>query len=259
MTASSPTSVTPPRPLGRRLWNVARLHAANPFTIFYTPLLVVGLIFVLSLVIWWLVRTLVPSDPESVAEVGQGFQYSGAGLWVFVYMMVVAIMAMNYSFSFALGFGSTRRDYVLGTILTFVGLSALYSVVYALLAAVEEWTDGWGLGGSMFTLFVTGVDVPWWVRLFHVFALFVFFFSIGSVFGAIYVRGGPRTLILFFAVLALVLVGAIALLTVTESWGAFGDFFATVGLTGVYALSLVVSAVAAGSAYLVLQKATPRS
>ena len=66
-------------------------------------------------------------------------------------------------------------------------------------------------------------------------------------------------LTLFFLALALVLIGAIALLTLNEGWGAFGEFFATVGFTGAYALSLVVSAVAGIAAHLILRRATPRS
>ncbi len=260
MTAATLTSPgAPARPLGRRLANVVRLHAANPFTILWTPLLVLGLIFAANWVIWWLIRTLTPSDPAAVADVSQGFQYNGATLWIFVYMMVVAILAMNLTFSFALGFSSTRRDYILGSALTFVALSAAFSLLYILLAALETWTGGWGVGGGMFNSFFFGLDAPWYLRLFHVFCLFLFFFAIGSSFGAMYVRWKARGLVLFFSALSLVLLGATVLLTLTESWPAFGRFFVTVGFTGAYALSLVISAVAGVAGYLILRRATPRS
>jgi hypothetical protein len=253
-TASAPT-----RPLGRRLWNVVRLHAANPFTILGTPLLVLGLIFAVNWVIWWLIRTLSPSDPQTVADVSEGFQYSGATLWIFVYMMVVAIMAMNLTFSFALGFSSTRRDFILGTGVTFVVLSAFYALLYILLAGIETWTGGWGVGGAMFNSLYFGLDSPWYLRLFHVFTLFLFFFAIGSSFGAMYVRWKARGLVLFFSALSVVLLCAIVLTTLTESWPAFGQFFVTVGFTGAYALSLVISAVAGIAGYLILRRATPRA
>jgi len=255
MTAIAPAA----RPLSRRLGNVIRLHMANPFTIFLTPLLVVSAIFAINWMIWWIIRTLTPNDPDSVANVSAGFQYSGATLWIFVYMMVIAIMAMNLTFSFALGFGSTRRDFIVGSGLTFMGLAAAYSVVYILLAAVEAWTGGWGVGGSMFNSIYFGIDSPWWLRLFHVFALFVFFFAIGSAFGAMYVRYKARGLILFFSVLSIGILGGAALLTVSGSWPAVGTFFATVGFTGAYALSLIVSAIAGLAGYLILRRATPRS
>lgn len=247
------------RPLGRRLWNVVRLHAANPFTILWTPLIVLGLIFAANWVIWWIIRTAAPANPESVADVSQGFQYSGATLWIFVYMMVIAIMAMNFSFSFALGFGSTRRDYILGTGLAFVGLAVFFSLVYILLSGIETWTNGWGLGGAMFNSIYFGIDSPWWLRLFHVFALFLFFFASGSAFGAMYVRWKARGLTVFFTALSVLVLGAVALVTTVGGWPAVGEFFVAVGFTGAYALSLVISLIAGVAGYLILRKATPRS
>lgn len=255
MTALTPAA----RPIGRRLWNVMRLHAANPFTLFVTPLLVLASIFAINWMIWWMVRSGSPTDAQSIDDVSTGFQFSGASLWIFFYMMVVAIMAMNLTFSFALGFGSTRRDFLLGTGLTFLVLSAGYSVVFILLALLEQATGGWGVGGAMFNSFYFGLDQPWWVRLFHVFALFTFFFGAGSAFGAMYVRWKARGLILFFSVFTLVIVGALALLTLTESWPAVGEFIATLGFTGSYALGLGIGAVAWTAAFGILRKATPRS
>jgi hypothetical protein len=259
MSAITAPAVGASRPLTRRLWNVVRLHLANPFTILGTPLMVLGLIFLINWVIWLLVRTAAPSDPESVADVSTGLQYSGASMWTFVYMMVVAIMAMNLTFSFALGFGATRRDFSLGTAVTFVGLSAGWALLYTGLAMIEKATNGWGLGGAMFNSFYFGVDEPWGVRLFNAFVAFLFFFAIGTVFGAIYVRYRARGLILFFLALALVLIGLVALATVTASWGAFGEFFVTIGWFGGYALSLPLSLVAGVAGHLILRRATPRS
>jgi hypothetical protein len=259
MSAVSTPTISGPRPLARRIGNVVRLHLANPFTIIGTPVIVLALIFAVNWMIWWIIRTAAPSDPQSVADVSASFQYSGATLWIFVYMMVVAIMAMNLTFSFALGFGSTRRDFLLGSGLTFVGLAALYAGVYILLAAVETWTDGWGVGGAMFNSIYFGVDSPWWLRLFHVFALFLFFFAAGSTFGSMYVRWKARGLIVFFSVVSILIMGAVALVTVTDSWPAVGEFFETAGFTGSYALSLVLSATAGLAAYLILRRATPRN
>lgn len=259
MSALTIPTARAPRPLGRRVGNVVLLHLANPFTILGTPIIVLGLIFAVNWMIWWIVRTAAPSDPQSVADVSAGFQYSGATLWIFVYMMVVAIMAMNLTFSFALGFGSTRRDFLLGTGLTFVGLSALYACVYILLAAVETWTGGWGVGGAMFNSIYFGIDSPWWLRLFHVFALFLFFFAAGSAFGSMYVRWKARGLILFFSILSILIMAAVALLTVSESWPAVGEFFGAAGFTGSYALSLVLSLAAGLAGYSILRRATPRN
>lgn len=259
MTTISAPALTAGRPLSRRLRNVVRLHLANPFTILVTPLMVLGIIFLANWVIWLLVRSASPSDPESVAGVSQGLQWSGASMWTFVYMMIVAIQAMNLAFPFALGFGSTRRDFSLGTGVTFLGLSAGWALLYTGLAMIEKATNGWGLGGTMFNAFYFGLDEPWGVRLFNTFVAFLFFFAIGSVFGAIYVRYRARGLTLFFLALALVLIGLIALATLTSSWGAFAEFFVAIGWFGGYALSLPLSLVAGVAGHLILRRATPRS
>lgn len=259
MSAVTVTAGLPARPLTRRIGNVVRLHLANPFLVVVTPLMVLGVIFLANWVIWALVRWGTPDDPQSVAEVSQGLQYSGTSLWTFVYMMVIAIQAMNLSFPFALGFGSTRRDFSLGTAVTFLGLSAGWALFYVALALIERATSGWGLGGAMFDSFYFGVDVGWGERLFNVFAAFAFFFFIGSVFGAIYVRFRARGLILFFLALALVLIGALALVTVTSAWGTIGDFFTAAGFAGAYALALGVGGVAWIASHLILRRATPRA
>lgn len=257
--AATPALPLPPASLARRLGRIARLHVANPFTLFGTPLLVLAVIFAVNWTIWWVIRSVTPGDPQSIQDVSEGFQYSGASLWVFVYMMVVAIQAMNLTFPFALGLGSTRRDFLAGSLLTFLGLSVAWALLYVVLAAIEEATGGWGMGGAMFSSIFFGVDVAWGVRLFHLFALLVFFFSLGSAFGAMYVRWRARGLILFFSLLALVLTAAVALVTATASWPAIGEAIGALGLTGAYASSLGVSVVAAVAAYLILRRATPRS
>jgi hypothetical protein len=111
----------------------------------------------------------------------------------------------------------------------------------------------------MFNSLYFGIDASWVERLFNVFAAFLFFFMAGSVFGAIYVRFRARGLTLFFLALGVVLIGVVALVTLTDSWGAFGEFFVAVGFTGAYALSLLVSLVAGVAAHLILRRATPRS
>ncbi len=85
-----------------RIWRVVKLHFANPFPVIITPWMVVGIIFLASLTVWWIVG--VAAGPEAERPTGEGFQYSGAVFWIFVYMLVVAVLAMNASFAYALGF-----------------------------------------------------------------------------------------------------------------------------------------------------------
>ncbi|MBN9606567.1 MAG: hypothetical protein J0G30_08150 [Actinomycetales bacterium] len=260
MTTLAPSPVRPVFPLSRRLGNVVRLHVANPFAIIVTPLLILAIIFAANWVVWALIRSALGGDQGAVEGFSEGLQYSGASFWIFVYMMVVAIQAMNLTFPLALGFGSTRRDFYLGAAISFVGLSALFTAVYTVMALLEWATGGWGLGGTMFTSPVFGfADTGFVLRTFHIFCAFVFFFFVGAAIATTYVRWKARGLLAFFAVFTVVLLGGAAALTYTDNWPAFGEFFLAIGFTGGYSLALGVAALAGIAGWLVLRRATPRS
>ena len=102
---------------------MVRLHFANPWTAVIVPWLIFGSIFALNWAIWFIVW--VSMAPADRADMGEGLQWNGAVFYFFVYMLVVAVQAMNATFSYALGMGATRREFYLGSLLTFLGLSIL--------------------------------------------------------------------------------------------------------------------------------------
>lgn len=238
-----------------RIISVVRLHLTNPWTTIILPWMIMGIILLGNLAIWALILGNTPD--ADIADVRDGLGYSGASTYIFVYIMIVAVQAISVTFPFALGYGVTRRDYYLGTALTFVGLSAMFSVGLTILAAIEDATNGWGLGGRMFTTFYYGDSWP--QRLFIYFAAFLFFFSVGMAAASIWVRWKANGLIAFFVGLGVILVGGAALMTLTQTWGAFGAFFANAGFVGSFAWSLVISAIAAVGGFFILRRATPKS
>jgi hypothetical protein len=240
-----------------RITRVVKLNLANPMTTIGLPWLILGSIFVLTLAIWVLVRANTPAADQ--ADVSEGFQYSGASFWIFVYMMVVAVQAMNLTFPLALGYGSTRRDFYLGSALTFVLLSVMWAVGLTLLAVIEKATGGWGLGGQMFTaLYFGGVEVPVWERFVIFLCGMLFFFFVGAAVAAIYVRWKAFGLTLFFIGLGAALVATVALITWAGIWQAVGQFLAGAQALGVSLWLLVPTAIAGLAGYLVLRRATPR-
>ena len=251
-TAVAPT-VTPA--LGNRLSAVVRLHLTNKWTVIYLPWLIMLAILVLNLAIWAIV--LGAADPADHDKVRQGLGYSGAASYMFVYMMVVAVQAISVTFRFAQGYSVTRRDYYLGTALTFIGFSVMYAVGLSILAGIEELTDGWGLGGALFTSSLFG-DGGWGARAFVFLVLSLFFFFVGAVVAAIWVRWRAIGLTTFFVALAFALVGIAALIVLTDSWIAVGEWFVATGALGVYAWTLVPTTIAAIGGYLVLRRATPQ-
>jgi hypothetical protein len=239
-----------------RVMATFRLHLVNYETVIVLPWLIMAFIFVVNWLIWWMITRSLTSASD-LADAREGFGWSGAMFFIFVYMMVVAVQAVNLTFPLAQGYGVTRRDFYLGTSLAFVALSVAFALVLTLLSFVEEATDGWGVGGSMFTLNYFGGDV-WYERLWMFLVVFLFFFFIGAATAAIYVRWHTRGMYAFFAALGLLLVGSAAVATLTRSWPAVGDWFVSVGVDGLVLWSLLPTAVSAVVGYLILRRATPR-
>jgi hypothetical protein len=239
-----------------RIAAVVRLQFTNPWTVLILPWLILIGILLLNMAIWWLIFSNVQS-PADLADARDGTQYSGAVAYAFVYMMVVAVQAISGYFPFALGYGVTRRNYYLGAAISFVLLSVFYSIGLSLFALVEQATNGWGVGGTMFTAVYFGDS--WVQRLFIFFTILMFFFFIGSAVAAVYVRWKATGMIVFFASLALLVIGGLALVSLTQNWAAVGAWFIANGFVGTFAWTLVPTTIAAITGYFILRKATPKN
>lgn len=234
-----------------RAWHVTRLHFSNKWQTIGVPWLAVSVIFLANFVIWWLITS--AQQPDDATS-----SYNGASAYLFVYMLVVAIQAMSRTFSFALGFSVTRRDYYRGTLLAFVLYSVSYGAALTLLSYVEEWTNGWGVGLGMFRTVFFGADALW-MRLFIYVAAFLIFSLIGIACGTLYVRWRANGLITLGVTAALLLIGSVALATLTKSWGQVGEWFVTAGVVGITAWLLLFSVLLTIFGYFVLRRATPKN
>jgi hypothetical protein len=252
-TMTTPVAAAVP---GNRILSVIRLHFVNPQAVLGLPWMILGFIFVANLAIWAIILA---SSPEvDRADISQGLGWSGAISFVFVYMMVVSVQAINATFPFALGYSITRREYYIGTSIVFVILALIYSVGLSILSAIEDATNGWGLGGRMFTSYYFG-DGGALEHWFIYFALLLFFLFTGSALAGVWVRWKAFGITTFFIALGALLIGLLALIGLSNSWLAVGEWFVAQGWVGSYAWSLVVTAFAATTGYLILRRATPKS
>ena len=238
-----------------RIGNVVRLHFTNKWTMVATPAVIMGIIFLVNLAIWAIINR---AAGDNADEAISGTQFSGAASFIFIYMLVVAVQAINTTFPFALGYGVTRRDFYLGSSLVFVLLSAGWSIALAVLSYIEEATNGWGLGGHIFTSVLFGSEGVG-ARLFVFFAGFLFFFFLGAAVATIYMRWRMNGMIVFWTLSAMLLVGLVALATFTESWPLVGAWFVANGVIGVVAWSLVITTIAGVTGFFVLRRATPKN
>lgn len=250
------TAQGPARP-AVRIWRIARLLTANPWTTMGLPVSILAIIFGATWTIWWLIMSSVSG--ADAAEVSRGIQFNGASSWIFVYMLVVAVQAVNLAFPLALGYGSTRRAFTVGASLTFLLLSAGYALIMTLAAWIEEVTGGWGLGGNFFRTFYFASQDGWIAQWWIFFCWFVFFFFTGLIFAAVFVRWKAFGLTTSLVTLGLLTLGAVVIITLTGSWPAVGDGLAALGTLGVASVMLVPAVLAAGVGHLLLRRATPRN
>lgn len=239
-----------------RIWNVVRLHLVNRMTYLWLPWVILGSAFAISLAIWAMLRSIgVTNGVDGTSDTPQ---ISGALLSIMIYLLVAAVMAINLTFPFALGFSVTRREFYLGTALTFVLISAANAVPLTILAAIEQATNGWGLRGFLFT-------APWGgggnlvEHWFVFFALQLFFCSVGAAIATIYLRWRVNGMVIFWIAGGVLLVGAFAIVVYTNSWAALGAWLVATGTTGGAAWSLIITALAGVAAFAMLRRATPKN
>ena len=253
-TIASPVVTTNSRfEAGRRILAVTRLHFVNRVQILYTPLLALAAIFLLNYAIWWIVIA-ANSSSQGTNHLG----YSGAVSYIYIYGIVIAVQSTLRTFPFSLGFGVTRRDYYLGSALAFVTLSTLFAVVLTVMSVIEIATNGWGVGGRMFAP-VYFTNSFWLARFVMYLLVFLFCLFVGTVIATVYMRWRATGIFVFFLCLGIVLLGAIAWITVAHGWPGVGNWFATTGTFGIVLWTLVPSAVSAAGGLLIIRRATPKA
>lgn len=232
-----------------RIWNVVRMHLVNRWTYLELPWIIMGVAFGGTLAIWMILRSV------GITEISVA---SGAVSSIFIYLMVAAIMSVNLSFPFALGFSVTRREFYLGTALTFTLISAGNAIILTALAALETASNGWWLNGQIFTILAesNGSLLDYWFVFFATQVLCCF---LGAAIATIYMRWRLTGMVVFWIVLAAAIVGGMALIAYTNSWGALGEWLVSSGAVGLAGQSLLVTALAGLAGFAILRGATPKN
>ncbi|MGV1008363.1 MAG: hypothetical protein ACOYBY_07110 [Dermatophilaceae bacterium] len=238
-------------PKPQRLWRVVRLHLVAPSVLVGIPCLILASAWAVSMLIGVLVRI------AAGTGAGDSMRYSWAVLSPQWYLGVVGVQAIALTFQYALGLGSTRRDYWLGTLWVF-GLVALGAgILFATLVQVEIVTGGWGLDIRMFDALWYGLD-GWWVDAYSTAALSFTVLALGATAATVYMRWRMIGVVLTGLGLAVLLLGIVAVVTLTDTWPSVLSWFGSLRIAQAFTLLLALGALLALAGHAVIRRATPR-
>ena len=214
-----------------RVLQAARLHLINPRAILGIPWLVVAISFAINLAIWWLTPA---GEPDG------GF--TGGVLALYITVLLVYVQAVTLLLPFAMGASLSRRTFYLGTALVAVVQSLFYGIALSALVAIENATDGWGVGVQYWAPGIFEVSNPV-LQVFASGAPMLAFAFVGVGTGIVQKRWG-QTGTWGLIIGAMVFFGGLAVLVSwLEAWGSVADWFAdqsvatlTIGLPAVIAL-----------------------
>ena len=257
-----------------RIVSVMVMHARDRVTWLLTPASVLGAGFVIVLFIALSIALLWGSATPV---------YTGALAAFYFVMLIEAIRTVIGTFPFAVGFGTRRRDYLLGTLAWSVAVCATWAILLGLLSLIEaNVIKNWGVGLHFFHLpfFSDGSPLrqfcwsyyhdmycarsypnyqsgglplgQFWVS----FVLLLFMYLLGLLLGSIYQRFGRTGEYIFFGVAFLLLSVFLLVSTYWNWWRAILGWLAqqTAAVLGFWLVPLI--ACFALASYALLRKAT---
>jgi len=220
-----------------------RMQFVNRMTYVWIPLLILGAVFVFSMVIWLMI-------PYG------GPKYSGGAQALIWYLFAVGLQSLTLTFPFSQAMSVTRREFFFGTYLTAAVSAALLAVLFTLGGLLELATDGWGLNGWMFHTDWTWAAGPFGSALI-VFAAAMLTFTAGFWGATVYKRfGGIGLTIALVAIGALLLVG-VWIIGQLNAWAAVFGWIAGAGVVTLALVLLGIMALLAATAFGMLRRLVP--
>lgn len=235
---------TTSRPRNRTL-GVVRLQFTNTQTFVWVPVLVLGGVWLITLIIYWIASSAGATDP----------MYSGgsqAPLW---YFAVVGAQAMNLTFYFSQAMSLTRREFYLGSLLAAAISAVGISLVFVVLGLIEQATDGYGINGYFAYLPWVWEGGPLAAGMIY-FVLTMLWFILGFWFAIVRKRFGALILTTSLIAIALLLLAGAGWVSVNRSWPEVWMWLVDAQAIGLALWALGLSVVFAAGSYLTLRRLT---
>ncbi|MBL3685557.1 hypothetical protein D3248_01080 [Leucobacter zeae] len=235
-----------------RVLKVTRLHLNKMSTFAITPLMILGIVMVVSVVIAIAIQRALTNPADSAAYV-EGARQNSAIIWSLPgFLIYYGVQAVATSYPFALALGTTRRDFILGTIVANIVQSAYVALLLLALLGIELATGHWFAGVYVLDTYAVGAGNPLTLVVTAFLGVMVCL-TVGGVFGAVWVRFGAKGPT--FVGLALALGFAVVLLIVAPQ---LGEIIAAITSTSLVIAALVIMAICLIGTWFAMRRASVR-
>ncbi|GAA1612256.1 hypothetical protein [Leucobacter chromiireducens] len=174
-----------------RILKITRLHLNRLANFLGTPAIILGVVLLVSIIIALAIQraTGLPSDHAEYidgARMNMGVVWSLPG-----FLIYYGVQAVATTYPFALALGTTRRNFILGTMLSNVLQAAYVAVMLVILLGLELATGHWFSNTYVLDVYAVGSGNPWILAI-SGFLGVLFCLTVGGLFGAIWVRFGAK-------------------------------------------------------------------
>lgn len=222
-----------------RYQSVVKMHTVNRMQTFGWPLLIMLMALGVVIAIGAAVNQV--ADVESIADMNTGMMFNGAIFTALGPIVALGFISMGQFFPLALGLGITRREYVTGTALVFLGYAVAFTAIVVIGKSIELATGGYGLSVRFFDVAYVGTG-PLWQTAIQTFLIAMMAMLVGSAFVAGYFRW-RQTFVWTFVVIVAVVGAAIGIMAVLSP--AVANWFFSLFSLDWWAYMALIVAVAA--------------
>ncbi|MBK0422159.1 hypothetical protein JD292_08730 [Leucobacter sp. CSA2] len=222
-----------------RIAQVTRLHLNKWQTFVLTPIGILAIVIFVSIVIQLAIQR--AGVDVASADYQEGARFNSSVAWALPgFLVYYGVQAVATTYPFALALGTTRRNFILGTLISNAIFAAYAAVLMLALLGVELVTGHWFMGAHIFDVVVLGNGNPL-ILLPTAFVGVLLCLMIGGLFGAIWVRFGAKGPLFLGVALGLAL--AILVLIIAPNLVEIVSGITRAGL-GIAALVAIVLAMA---------------
>lgn len=224
-----------------RIMKVTRLHMNKIGSFIAVPIVILALVMVISIVIALAIQR--ATGMVGSADYIDGARQNGGVVWSLPgFLIYYGVQAVATTYPFALTLGTTRRNFILGTMLSNVLQATYIALLLVALLGIELATDHWFMSVYVLDVYLLGSGDPWLLAA-TAFLGVLFCLTIGGFFGAIWVRFGAKGPAIVGSAIGLVL--AVLLLVfapqLPEIFVSITRWGVALGAIGTIVLALIVT------------------